>query len=187
VYNTGCDGQADIVFVVDATNSTTPQNFNNSMNFVYNAVSQLDIEFNATHVALVIVGNVHSTNSSAALTSVGCAPPDILLFDHYNIESLLTTIDTVRRSIVNFSDYAPGNLSSCLLSTVEDVLTQTKGARKYASRAVILVSSGDLIRTTGSDVDQLIELTKTATSITELGEQNTYGTCLSLIRFIVLN
>lgn len=172
----GCGGQADVVFLVDATNWTTPAAVNDSLNFVYHAVSQLDVQSNATRVGLVLVGpaaassssstpsNSSTSSSSSGSSSDGCRAPDIRLNEYTDVVVLLAAVDTVRRTLVDdeawWNASAPGgssvgNLSSCVRSVVDSVLVETNGSRLNVPHVVVVVTSGELVRAAGGvgDVD----------------------------------
>jgi hypothetical protein len=154
---TGCYGQADIIFLVDATNSTTLADFNSSMSFVYNVVSQLDIAFNSTHVSVLLVGPPpsssssfnSSSSSSSSSSTASCRAPDIELLEYADAESLLAAIDAVRQSYDNVAvngTAAADYLSGCLRATVDAVLVEAAGSRPYVPHIVVAVTSGELIR-----------------------------------------
>ncbi|ESN96267.1 hypothetical protein HELRODRAFT_189175 [Helobdella robusta] len=122
-----CEGEADVVFLVDASSSTTPSDFYNSLNFVRDIVNNwLYVSPDSTHVGL---STISSTGKS-----------EIFLTDYTDSNFLSSAIigKPVFRGGI-------GNLKSSLQLVSDEVLRTNNGMRSWVAKVIILVVSDTLI------------------------------------------
>ena len=121
---TGCKGEADVIFLIDASDLVTRQEFEDSRQFVREATEWLDISVSETQVGVGLIADY--TGVSA------------IYLDRYSDKTrLLNAIDAI--------DYVgtPGNLSSSLGNVRGDMFIDVNGARNNIPRILVFVTSDE--------------------------------------------
>lgn len=140
----GCNGEADVIFLVDTSSSVSDQEFTNSKDFIRRLVSRLDINFNKTRVAF-------------ATTEVGnYAKVHFFYFGDKGL--LLNAIDKANRtSGVSMS------LPNALRYTRNVMLTLQNGARNSIPDVLFIIAPDAIITEfdeTDSSLKQELAITK---------------------------
>ena len=121
-YYSGCEGEADIIFLLDASDLVTREDFDYSIDFVRVTVSKLDISKSNTQVGVALI---------ADYTGV----PAIYLDEYSDKTRLLDAIDRV-----NYVG-TPGNLSSSLQNVRSNMFIDVNGARNNMPRVLVFITS----------------------------------------------
>ena len=118
----GCEGQADVIFLIDASDLVTREDFDYSIDFVRDNVARLDIGKYETQVGVGLMAD--STGISA------------ILLDAYSDKSrLLDAIDSVQYM------GTAGNLSSSFSNVRAQMFIDVKGARNNVPRVLVFITS----------------------------------------------
>ena len=131
-FHTGCDGEADVVFLIDASDSSTGTDFDRSVNFVRGIASKLDIGSKKTRVGV------------ATITDSGESP--VYLSGYTDKQYLLNAIDTR-------VTYRGGTaaFARSLQHVRTDQLSPATGARDNIPDVLLIVAS-ETLNIGGADV-----------------------------------
>ena len=106
----GCDGQADVIFMIDSTGLFTPQKHNDAKNFIASQIDKLDVGENKTRVGVISLA--------------GNGLPEVHLNEEYNKEGLISKVQQI--PFRNAPTFDVVNT----ISTVEEImLRESNGGR----------------------------------------------------------
>ena len=107
----GCDGQADVIFMIDSTGLFTPQKHNDAKNFIASQIDKLDVGENKTRVGVISLA--------------GNGLPEVHLNEEYNKEGLISKVRNI--PFRNAPTFDVVNT----ISTVEEImLRKSNGGRE---------------------------------------------------------
>ena len=131
-FHSGCDGEADIVFLIDASDSSTTTDFDRTVDFVRGIASKLDIGSTKTRVGV------------ATITDSGESP--VYLSGFSDKQYLLNAIDTG----VTYRG-GTGAFARSLQRVRTDQLSPGNGARDKIPDVLVIVAS-ETLNIGGADV-----------------------------------
>jgi len=125
-------GQADLVFLVDSSASTTATDYTNSLAFVQSLVNRVTVASNLTRIGVASI-----TGASARL--------DFYLSDFTDNAGVITAIRTLTYG------GGPGNLAAALTYVNTNMFNTLNGARaNYPHILIVLVSDGLVLSSAGA-------------------------------------
>ncbi|KAK2165643.1 hypothetical protein LSH36_47g02029 [Paralvinella palmiformis] len=141
----GCNGESDIIFMVDASIDTTPAEFRNSIDFIRDVVKQLDIGYNKTRIGLVTLAQVSEN--------------PIRLVEYSDKIYLLNAIDSTE---YNTSQNKRTSMAAGF-EAVDRALVDTRGDRSRVPNILVFIT----------DHDQPYNMTASKLALSSVFDKNT--------------
>ena len=114
----GCDGQADVIFMLDSTGLFTPQKHNDAKNFIASQIDKLDIGENKTRVGVISLA--------------GDGLPEVYLNDEYDKQGLISKVQQIP-----FRNAPTFDVEKTISTAEEIMMRKGKGGREYKVPALL--------------------------------------------------
>ena len=114
----GCDGQADVIFMLDSTGLFTPQKHSDAKNFIASQIDKLDIGENKTRVGVISLA--------------GDGLPEVYLNDEYNKQGLISKVQQIP-----FRNAPTFDVINTLSTAEEIMMRKGKGGREHKVPALM--------------------------------------------------